>query len=592
MDLTPTTTAHQVVTAGTLLSVNVGMPRDVRWNDRTVHTGIWKSPLDGPAMVRRLNIDGDGQGDKNGHGGEQRAVMVYQVESYRYWERQLGVEALEYGAFGENFTVSGLPDDEVCIGDRYRVGEATLEVTQPRVTCFRVGVRLGQPQMPRLLVEHRRPGFYLRVIEEGRVRAGDEFHLVSRGPHALTVAEVDGLLYLPDPDIDRVRDASGVVALSPGWQQSFVEMLVAHDSGTTPGAAVVSTAPAWQGFRPLTVTRLAHLSEEVIAIDLHCEREVALPAPRPGQYLTLQIPGASDPAPVRSYSICALTESGGYRIAVKHEREGLVSSWLHAHLRSGDKLEAAAPRGLFTLNLESDNPVVLLSAGIGVTPVLAMLQSLAAGDSRRVAWWLHTARDGEHHPFAAEAAAFLERLPNANARVYFSRSAQVEDGVIAGPLDAAALRSLALPVDATVYTCGPTAFMETMADACRSLGITDVRRELFGSPGAINPGVVGESPPHHPRPPDGKPGDGPMVTFSRSGLSAPWDSNRYQTLLEFAEACDVPTRWACRSGICHTCSTPMVTGVVSYVDDPPVPPPAGEVLPCCSRPAGPLVLDM
>ena len=108
-------------------------------------------------MVRRLNVDGDGQGDTGGHGGEQRAVMLYQVESYRYWERQLGLEPLEYGAFSENFTVTGMADNQVCIGDRYRVGEATLEVTQPRVTCFRVGVRLGQPQMPGLLVAHRRP---------------------------------------------------------------------------------------------------------------------------------------------------------------------------------------------------------------------------------------------------------------------------------------------------------------------------------------------------------------------------------------------------------------------------------------------------
>lgn len=518
--------------------------------------------------------------------------MVYQIESYRFWERHLGLEPLEPGAFGENFTVSGLPDDEVCIGDRYRVGEATLEVTQPRVTCFRVGMRLGQPQMPRLLVAHRRPGFYLRVIEEGHVRAGDAFRLVSRGPHALTVAEVDGLLYLPDPDIDRVRDASGVAALSPGWRQSFAEMLAAYDSGTTPRAAGVGTAPSSQGFRSLMVTRLAHVTDEILSIDLHADGDVALPAPLPGQYLTLQITGAGDPAPVRSYSICAVTESGGYRIAVKREREGLVSSWLHAHLRPGDTLHAAAPRGVFTLDRHSGNPIVLVFAGIGVTPMLAMLQALAAEDSRRVVWWLHTARGSRHHPFAAETATLLARLANAHAQVYFSRSEQVDDGVIAGPLDAPALRRLALPLDATVYICGPTAFMEKIADACRSLGITDVRSELFGSPDALNPGVVGESPTHHPKVPDGAPGDGPMVTFSRSGLSAPWDGQRYPTLLEFAEACDVPTRWACRSGICHTCSTPTVTGAVRYVVEPPVPPPAGEVLLCTCRPDGPVVLDM
>jgi ferredoxin-NADP reductase len=342
----------------------------------------------------------------------------------------------------------------------------------------------------------------------------------------------------------------------------------------------------------LTVTRLTHETNEVLSIELHAEQHGALPAPLPGQYLMLQVVGASAVAPVRCYSICAVTDSGGYRIAVKREQGGLVSSWLHARLRVGQSLQAAAPRGVFTLDSRSDNPVVLISAGIGVTPVLAMLHALAVTDSQRVVWWLHTARDGQHHPFAAEARELLARLPNAHTQVYFSRSGPSGDGVIAGPLDHAALGRLALPVDATVYTCGPRAFMEEIASACRLIGITDVRRELFGSPDAINPGILGESPIHHPRVPDGAPGDGPLVTFSRSGLSAPWAGHRYASLLEFAEACDVPTRWACRSGVCHVCSTPAVPGAVRYVNDPPVPPPPGEVLLCSCQPAGPIILDM
>src|ERR1700677_2984844 len=142
-----------------LLSVNVGLPRDVPWQGKTVYTGVWKYPVDGPAMVRRLNVDGDGQGDTNGHGGEQRAVLVYQLQSYRHWQQHFGRDDLSYGAFGENLTVDGLPDDQVCIGDRYRIGEAEFEVTQPRVTCYRVGMRLGEPELPALLVSHHRPGF-------------------------------------------------------------------------------------------------------------------------------------------------------------------------------------------------------------------------------------------------------------------------------------------------------------------------------------------------------------------------------------------------------------------------------------------------
>ena len=124
-----------------LLSVNVGMPQNLSWQGRTVFTSVWKHPVPGARMVRRLNIDGDGQGDLAGHGGEHRAVFVYQIDSYHYWQRQLGRDDFTYGQFGENFTVDGLSDKEVCIGDRYRIGQALFEVTQPRVTCYRVGIR-------------------------------------------------------------------------------------------------------------------------------------------------------------------------------------------------------------------------------------------------------------------------------------------------------------------------------------------------------------------------------------------------------------------------------------------------------------------
>ena len=172
-----------------LLSVNVGFPLDISWEGKTVRTAVWKGPVQGRRMVRRLNIDGDGQGDLAGHGGEHRAVFVYQVDSYRYWEDQLQRKDFSFGQFGENFTVDGLPDDEVCIGDRYRIGNALFEVTQPRVTCYRVGIRMNEPRMPALLVQHHRPGFYFRVLKEGDVESGNEIVKVADGPLHLTVAQ-------------------------------------------------------------------------------------------------------------------------------------------------------------------------------------------------------------------------------------------------------------------------------------------------------------------------------------------------------------------------------------------------------------------
>jgi len=231
-----------------LLSVNVGLPRDVTWNGKTVHTGIWKSPVEGRRMVLTLNIVGDAQGDLAGHGGEQRAVFVYQMDSYHYWEGVLGRNDFAFGQFGENFTVEGLPDHEVCIGDRYRIGGAVLQVTQPRVTCYRVGIRMNEPHMPALLVAHHRPGFYFRALQEGEVGTGDDIVKITDGPERMSVAEVDALLYLPGQSSEQLQRALQIPALSKGWQSSFQAMLQQDLSSKTkvgnPGLAYEEQASA------------------------------------------------------------------------------------------------------------------------------------------------------------------------------------------------------------------------------------------------------------------------------------------------------------------------------------------------------------
>src|SRR6266480_1313424 len=237
-----------------LLSVNVGLPRDIVWREKTVHTAIWKDPVQGRRMVRRLNIDGDGQGDLQGHGGEHRAVFVYQIESYRYWQDRLGRSDFTYGQFGENFTIDGLPDQEVCIGDRYRIGQALFEVTQPRVTCYRVGIRMNEPQMAALLVAHGRPGFYLRVLEEGQVEAGDEIVQVGVGPGRMTVFEINALLYMPGHPRSQLERALRIPALPAGWRSSFQALLQQElNEGQAvgkgnPGLSVVSPRPHGQDF--------------------------------------------------------------------------------------------------------------------------------------------------------------------------------------------------------------------------------------------------------------------------------------------------------------------------------------------------------
>src|SRR5258708_858312 len=174
-----------------VVSVNVGMPRDVPWRGKPVRTAIWKRPVEGRVFAGRLNLVGDGQADLAAHGGEQRAVMVYQLDSYRYWSDFLQRSDFEFGQFGENLTVEGMADSDVCIGDRYRIGGAIFEVTQPRVTCWRLGIRMGNERMPALVVAHRRPGFYLRVLQQGEIGAGGAIEKIADGPERMIGAEID-----------------------------------------------------------------------------------------------------------------------------------------------------------------------------------------------------------------------------------------------------------------------------------------------------------------------------------------------------------------------------------------------------------------
>ncbi len=378
--------ANQAIDMARLLSVNVGLPRDVVWKGRTVRTAIWKHPVQGPCRVGRLNLDGDGQGDLAGHGGEQRAVFVYQIEAYRYWQEQLTRSDFVHGKFGENFTVEGLPDDAVCIGDRYRIGTAVFEVTQPRVTCYRVGIRMNEPRMPALLTGSGRPGFYLRVIDEGVVRAGDEIVQVAEGDERMTIMEINALLYSPRHPRDRLERALRIGPLSPGWHGSFEALLgtptIDGRSGNAGLAPQVAAHPVAPGFRPLVVSSIEQESIDVVSLTMRAVDDGPLPAALPGQYLVVRMRPSGGIPIFRSYSLSGPSHLSRYRISVKLEPDGVGGTYLHEHVGVGDVLDVSAPRGSFVLQ-SSDRPVVLISAGIGATPVHAMLHALAADRSPR-----------------------------------------------------------------------------------------------------------------------------------------------------------------------------------------------------------------
>ncbi len=584
-----------------LLSVNVGLPRDIAWKGRTVHTAIWKEPVRGRCRVGRLNLDGDGQGDLAGHGGEQRAVFVYQIESYAYWQAQLKRSDFVHGQFGENFTIEGLPDDVVSIGDRYEIGSALFEVTQPRVTCYRVGIRMNEARMPALLTSSGRPGFYFRVLRGGEVGSGDEIVKVGEAKERMTVAEINALLYSRSHPRDRLECALRIEALSPGWRASFEALLQSHATATGRGnAGLVPAAaahPAQPGFRPLRVTAIDRECVDVLSLTLQSPDGQSLPTALPGQYVVLRLhPIAGGPPLFRSYSLSGPASTERYRISVKIEPNGAAGAYLQDDVAVGDVLDVSSPRGSFILQ-PGEGPVVLLSAGIGSTPVLAMLHALAATRSTRQVLWLYGARDGQHHPFAAQVRRLMLALTHGRSYVCYSspgpRDRMIEDFDATGHLSRAVFDEVGIPRDADVYLCGPTGFMAAMKEALAALGVTPERIhvEIFGGGESMTPGVVGGVT-RAPHPPEHVANTGALVSFARSGIAAHWNATAYQSLLELAEACDVPVRWSCRTGVCHNCESGLVSGTVVYGPEPLDRPAEGNLLVCCSQPVGDIVVDL
>jgi ferredoxin-NADP reductase len=334
----------------------------------------------------------------------------------------------------------------------------------------------------------------------------------------------------------------------------------------------------------------------VISLILESTDGRPLTAALPGQFVVLRLkPSPDSPTLLRSYSLSGERSAERYRVSVKREAHGAAGAYIHDRLLVGDVLDASAARGSFTLR-QGDLPLVFLSAGIGVTPVLAMLHELAASPSQRQLWWLYGTRNRREHPFAQETRALLNQLPHGNRHICYStpdpHDQPGSDFDARGHLDLHVLQQLGVPRDAEFYICGPARFMNDLTIGLSGWGVAPsrVHRELFGAEPSSTPGIAASPrrPPHVPASPLGT---GPQVSFARSGVSVRWGAP-YNSVLELAEACDVPVRWSCRTGVCHTCETALVAGAVKYAPDPIDPPGDGNLLICCSQPQGDIVVDL
>src|SRR5580658_526642 len=289
---------------------------------------------------------------------------------------------------------------------------------------------MNESRMPALLVAHHRPGFYFRVLQEGEVGAGDDVTKIADGPKRMSVADVDALLYLPGHSSEQLERALRIPALSKNWKGSFQAMLQQDLSSKTtvgnPGLANEEQAPAWPGFRQMRVANIHKESDSVTSFILKPIDGQLLPVCLAGQFIVLRLlvdPGK--PPVLRSYSLSDLPAADHLRISVKSELNGVGSSFLCNRAREGDLLDISAPRGSFTLR-PAENPVVLLSAGVGATPVMSMLHALAAEKSQREIWWIYGARNGVDHPFAEESRSLVKQLSRGRSYIVYSRPASTD----------------------------------------------------------------------------------------------------------------------------------------------------------------------
>ncbi len=579
-----------------LKSVNESMPKDIAHNGKIVTTGIFKEPLEGRVMLRRLSLEGDGQADLWGHGGAFRAVYVYSFENYAYWAREFGRDDFTIGQFGENFTVEGMLEDDIHVGDVFRVGAALVEVSQPRVPCYKLAIKMGIEGFQNQFLASGRMGFYLRVLEEGEVGAGDTVELVERDPRAMTVRKVNDLLYFDKENLEATGKALAIPALAHGWKGSFEARL----------AKAAPPVETRERYRSFVVDRIEPESETITSFYLVPEDGAALPGFLPGQFLTFELSIPGQPKPVlRTYSLSDGPNSDSYRVSIKREpapadrpdlMPGLSSGYFHDQVGVGSKIRVGAPRGKFHLDPDSERAIVLLSGGVGLTPMISMMTAIVQSGTRRPVWFLHGARNGREHAMGARVRAMAEDNDNVHAHILYS---QPEAGDIEGRdydgrgrVDIALLKQVLPFDDYEFYICGPAPFMRSLYCGLLSLGVSEgrIHYEFFGPASILKEDAKPTGPAQAPTAETELAG-GIQVTFARSGVTAAWDA-ACESILDLAERQGLTPDYSCRSGICHTCMCAVVEGEVEYLEEPLDEPEPGCVLICCSRPKTSLVIEL
>jgi MOSC domain-containing protein YiiM/ferredoxin-NADP reductase len=563
---------------GKVVSLNVGEPRLVTYRGMSFHTGIFKKPVDQPLTLKKLNFAGDGQADLSAHGGIDKAVYCYPLEHYDFWRREIGRADLPMGQFGENVTTAGLLENELRIGDILRMGTAVVQVSEPRIPCYKLVMRMdaGSDFSVRFLAANR-TGFYCRVLEEGVVKRSDAITLLSSDTSSPTVHEVIAATQFADRDPVALRRVVRARDISAKWRSRVRRMIDAEVR-----RRIETTSPPTAAMR---VEKTVTETNDIVSIWLRPDADARMFDALPGQYLTIVWPDGFK----STYSLSALFPAQRCRITVKLIRKGQDalgrSSARIAALKAGDILTVERPRGNFHPDLDDDTPLVLAGAGIGVTPIMSMLDHATRSGRRDVFAAFGMRRPGEH-PLASELADLVAERRQLRARVAYSRlnGAPPMPGLPAPKhrrLTAADLLPYAAAPLAEVFLCGPGEFIRQMHDGLVEAGVSpvNIRYEAFG-PSTLLPARTMPADPQAAF----------KVAFTRSHMDVVW-TPASGTLLNLAEAAGVSPVFGCRAGSCGLCRIAISEGSVSYVE-PIDEPEAGYVLPCCAIPQSECRLDL
>ena len=487
-------------------------------------------------------------------------------------------------------------DEDTRVGDIFRVGDALVEVSQPRIPCYKLAIKMNLDGFQNQFLKSGRVGFYFRVLEEGEVGAGDAIELIQRDPRRMTIREVNDLLFFNKEDLTATQRALSIPALSHGWKGSFEERL----TGSQP------SADARLGFRTFVVQRKVPESKTITSFYLVPGDDAPLLSFSPGQFLTFKLTISDQPEPlIRTYSLSDSPDHDYYRVSIKREPPprdrpdlppGVSSNYFHDQIEVGSKITVGAPRGKFHLDPGSERAVVLLSGGVGLTPMISMANAIVQSDSKRPLWFIHGVRNGREHAMAQHMRRLAEG--NHNVRVHFRYSDPAPDDTLGrdyhspNRVDIELLKELLPFDDYEFYLCGPTAFMKSLYCGLLSLGISESRihYEFFGPAAALKEDAEpkGGAP---VRTAEAELSGEVSVTFARSGVAARWDP-ACESILDLAERHGLSPPYSCRSGICNTCMCALSDGEVAYFEEPLEPPEPGNVLICCSRPTRNLVIEI